>query len=335
MSHIVSIAPMMGWTDRHARYFLRLITRRSLLYTEMLTTGAILHGARETLLRFHPAEHPLAIQLGGSDPGELAACSRIAEQAGFDEINLNVGCPSGRVQSGSFGACLMAQPERVAECVAAMRNAVQIPVTVKCRIGVDHLDSYDAFAGFVGSVAQAGCDTFIVHARKAWLQGLNPKQNRELPPLKYDYVYRLKREWPQLTIVINGGIRSHDEMDSHLQHVDGVMLGREAYHNPFMLSAIDARFYGCTQPARSREAVVEALVDYIETERRSGARLHDISRHIHGLYHGVPGARAWRRRLSTQALQADADTGLIRFGDAVGSRQAGFSMSSTASSKAG
>ena len=315
INRTVSIAPMMGWTDRHARYFLRLISQHTLLYTEMVTTGAILRGQRDDLLRYHADEHPLAIQLGGSEPSELAECSRIAEQYGFDEINLNVGCPSDRVQSGMFGACLMAKPELVAECVDAMRQAVGIPVTVKCRIGIDNMDSYAAFEQFVETVADAGCDVFIVHARKAWLQGLSPKQNRDIPPLQYDYVYRLKQQHPQLTVVINGGVKSQDDIAMHLQQVDGVMLGREAYHNPFVLSGIDQRFYGVDTPPRSREQVLGLLMDYIEQEMQAGSRLHDITRHIHGLYHGQPGARAWRRKLSTEAHKPGADSRLIQFRD--------------------
>ena len=315
INRTVSVAPMMGWTDRHARYFLRLISQHALLYTEMVTTGAILRGQRDDLLRYHAEEHPLAIQLGGSEPRELAECSRIAEQHGFDEINLNVGCPSDRVQSGMFGACLMAKPELVAQCVEAMRQAVSIPVTVKCRIGIDDMDSYAAFEQFVDAVAGAGCDVFIVHARKAWLQGLSPKQNRDIPPLQYDYVYRLKQQRPELTVVINGGVKSHDDIAEHLQQVDGVMLGREAYHNPFVLSGIDQRFYGSDAPQRSREQVLGLLMDYIEQEMQAGARLHDITRHIHGLYHGQPGARAWRRKLSTEAHKPGADSRLIQFRD--------------------
>ena len=313
INRTVSIAPMMGWTDRHARYFLRLISRHSLLYTEMVTTGAILHGQRDKLLRYHADEHPLAIQLGGSDPDELAECGRIAEQHGFDEINLNVGCPSDRVQSGLFGACLMAKPDLVAECVDAMCQAVSIPVTVKCRIGIDDMDSYDRFEQFVATVASAGCDVFIVHARKAWLQGLSPKQNRDIPPLKYDYVYRLKQQHPELTVIINGGIKTQDDIATHLQQVDGVMLGREAYHNPFLLSGIDQRFYASAAPPRSREDVLALLMDYIEQQLQAGAKLHDITRHIHGLYHGQPGARAWRRKLSTEVHEPGANSRLIKF----------------------
>ncbi len=313
LKRTVSVAPMMGWTDRHARYFLRLISRHVLLYTEMVTTGALLRGPRQRLLQYHASEHPLAIQLGGADPAELAECSRIAEQHGFDEINLNVGCPSDRVQSGRFGACLMAQPQLVADCVAAMRAAVSIPVTVKCRIGIDHADSFEALAAFVDSVAQGGCDTFIVHARKAWLQGLSPKQNREVPPLRYERVYRLKQAMPHLHIVLNGGVKTVAQISDHLHHVDGVMLGREAYHNPYILVDIDRLFYAETQPPRSRDDILAALMVYIEREMQNGARLHDITRHIHGLYHGVPGARAWRRKLSTQLRDTQPVSSSIRF----------------------
>ena len=306
LNRTVSIAPMMGYTDRHARYFLRLISRHVLLYTEMVTTGAVLHGDRARLLRYDPRELPLAIQLGGSDPNELAECSRIAEDAGFSEVNLNVGCPSDRVQSGRIGACLMAEPGLVAECVASMRSAVDIPVTVKCRIGIDHMEGYETFAGFIETVAHAGCDTFIVHARKAWLQGLSPKQNREIPPLKYDYVYRLKQQHPELNIVINGGIKTLDEVSGHLQHVDGVMLGREAYHNPYLLAQVDKTFYGATEAEPSRSLIVDAFSDYVKEQLASGERLYAMTRHIHGLYKNSRGSVAWKRFLSTNAHKTDA-----------------------------
>ena len=306
LNRTVSIAPMMGYTDRHARYFLRLISRHVLLYTEMVTTGAVLHGDRNKLLRFEARELPLAIQLGGSDPAELAECSRIAEEAGFSEVNLNVGCPSDRVQSGRIGACLMAEPGLVAEAVDAMCAAVAVPVTVKCRIGIDDMESYETFDAFIQTVAASGCDTFIVHARKAWLKGLSPKQNREIPPLRYDYVYRLKQEHPQLNIVINGGIRSHDEMALHLRHVDGVMLGREAYHNPYLLAQVDRVFYGECAADRSRNEIIEEYIGYIEQQLASGERLHAITRHLHGLYKNVRGSNAWKRHLSTHGHQSDA-----------------------------
>jgi len=312
LNRTVSIAPMMGYTDRHARYFLRLISRHALLYTEMVTTGAVLHGDRNKLLRFHANELPLAIQLGGSDPDELRECSRIAEDAGFSEINLNVGCPSDRVQSGRIGACLMAEPGLVAESIAAMQSAVEIPVTVKCRIGIDHMESYEAFNAFIGTVADSGCDTFIVHARKAWLQGLSPKQNREIPPLKYDYVYRLKQQHAQLNIVINGGISTIDEMTWHLEEVDGVMLGREAYHNPYLLARVDHLFYGEPGAERSRDEIIAAFSEYAEEQLASGERLHAITRHLHGLYKHSPGSNAWKRYLSSHAHKQGAGVQVLR-----------------------
>ncbi len=312
LNRTVSIAPMMGYTDRHARYFLRLISKHVLLYTEMVTTGAVLHGDRDKLLRFHASELPLAVQLGGSDPAELAECSRIAEDAGFSEVNLNVGCPSDRVQSGRFGACLMAEPELVAESIHAMRSAVEIPVTVKCRIGIDHMESYEAFNAFIETVVGSGCDTFIVHARKAWLQGLSPKQNREIPPLQYDYVYRLKAEHPQLNIVINGGIKTLDDMAAHLEHVHGVMLGREAYHNPYLLAQVDHLFYGGPDAGPSREEIMDAFTEYVKAQLDSGERLQSITRHLHGLYKHTPGSSAWKRCLSTHAHKPGAGVQVIR-----------------------
>ena len=312
LNRTVSIAPMMGYTDRHARYFLRLISRHALLYTEMVTTGAVLHGDRNRLLRFDASEQPLAIQLGGSDPAELAQCSRIAEDAGFSEVNLNVGCPSDRVQSGRIGACLMAEPGLVAELVDAMQSTVQIPVTVKCRIGIDDMEAYAAFAEFVETVADAGCDTFIVHARKAWLQGLSPKQNREVPPLQYDYVYRLKKEHPSLSIVINGGIRTLDEMALHLERVDGVMLGREAYHNPYLLASVDRLFYGEHGVERTRAEIIDAFSDYVELQLQAGERLHAITRHVHGLYKHARGSNAWKRYLSMHAHKQGAGTEVLK-----------------------
>ena len=311
LDRTVSIAPMMGYTDRHARYFLRLISRQVLLYTEMVTTGAVLHGDREKLLRFHADELPLAIQLGGSDPAELAECSRIAEDAGFSEVNLNVGCPSDRVQSGRIGACLMAEPELVAECIAAMNDAVDIPITVKCRIGIDHMDSFEEFETFIETVAAAGCDTFIVHARKAWLQGLSPKQNREIPPLKYDYVYRLKQERPELNIVINGGIRTLDEISEHLRQVDGVMLGREAYHNPYLLSRIDHLYFGAQACERDRTEILDDFSGYVERQLAEGERLHAMTRHLYGLYKHAPGSNAWKRYLSAHAHEPCADVHVL------------------------
>ncbi|WP_374087838.1 tRNA dihydrouridine(20/20a) synthase DusA [Methylomicrobium lacus] len=310
--HYFSVAPMLDWTDRHCRFFHRLISKQALLYTEMVTTGALLHGDRQRFLQFDPCEHPLALQLGGSDPAGLAACAKMAEDFGYDEVNLNVGCPSDRVQNGSFGACLMAEPELVAECVAAMRQAVSIPVTVKSRIGIDDRDSYEELTGFIGTVAEAGCETFIVHARKAWLKGLSPKQNREVPPLRYDTVYRLKQDFPNLQIVLNGGITTLEQAEEVLGNgVDGVMVGREAYHNPYILADVDRRLYGASAEAVTRAEIIENLLPYIERQRAEGVRLHSITRHILGLFHGEPGARSWRRHLSEQAVKYDADASVV------------------------
>jgi len=304
---------MLDWTDRHCRFFLRLISKQALLYTEMVTTGALLHGDRQRFLQFDPSEHPLALQLGGSDPAGLAACAKMAEDFGYDEVNLNVGCPSDRVQNGSFGACLMAEPELVAECVGAMRKAVSIPVTVKSRIGIDDRDSYEELIKFIGTVAEAGCDTFIVHARKAWLKGLSPKQNREVPPLRYDTVYRLKQDFPTLQIVLNGGITTLDQAEDVLGNgVDGVMVGREAYHNPYILAEVDRRLFGASAEVITRAEIIEKLLPYIEQQRAEGVRLHSITRHILGLFHGEPGARSWRRHLSEHAVKYDADASVVR-----------------------
>ena len=302
---------MMDWSDRHCRYFWRVLSEHTLLYTEMITAAALLHGDPARLLRFDPREHPVALQLGGSDPRALAACAKLAEQWGYDEVNLNCGCPSDRVRSGAFGACLMAQPQVVANCIRAMQDACGIAVTVKHRIGVDDLDSYDAMANFVQILAATGCTTFIVHARKAWLQGLSPKENREVPPLRYAEVYRLKREFPQLTIVINGGIETLDACATHLQEVDGVMLGRAAYHNPYLLSEVDTRLFGAARPPKNRDAVIEELLPYIADELRAGATLHHITRHILGLYQGLPGARRFRRHLSENATRPDAGIAVL------------------------
>ncbi len=298
----LSVAPMMERTDRFCRYFLRLITRRTRLYTEMLTSAALLHGDRERLLAFDEAEHPVALQLGGSDPGEMAMAARIAEDHGFDEVNMNVGCPSKRVRAGRFGACLMAEPQRVAECVAAMVSAVGIPVTVKTRIGIDDQDSYEALAAFVERVAAVGCQTFIVHARKAWLNGLSPRQNRHVPPLRYEVVRQLKRDFPHLRIVVNGGITSLHQVEQHLSRLDGVMVGREAYHNPYMLAAADRRVFGDQGAPATRREIVEAFLPYVALELARGARLAHLTRHLTGLYFGEPGARAWRRALSELAV---------------------------------
>ena len=294
----IAVAPMLDWTDRHCRYFLRLLSRHTLLYSEMVTTGAMLHGDRERLLAYDPAEHPLALQLGGSDPGELARCARVAADFGYDEVNLNVGCPSDRVQSGRFGACLMAEPDLVADCVAAMRAAVNLPITVKTRIGIDERDSYKALADFVSRVASGGCEVFIVHARKAWLSGLSPKENREIPPLRYDIVYRIKRDFPSLTIILNGGLTALDQIAESLRQVDGAMIGRAAYENPYLLAEVDRRFFGSSAPPPSRHQVIRAFLPYVEDQLQQGTPLHCMTRHVLGLFQGIPGARAWRRHLS-------------------------------------
>ncbi len=311
-SRRLSIAPMLEWTDRHFRFFVRLICRRAFLYSEMITTGAVLRGERERLLEYDPAEHPVALQLGGSDPGELAECARIAEGFGYDEVNLNVGCPSDRVQSGRFGACLMAEPELVAECVAAMGEAVSIPVTVKTRIGIDDKDSYEELAHFVETVAEAGCKTFIIHARKAWLKGLSPKENREIPPLRYDVARGVKRDFPDLEIILNGGILTMAESLGHLKDFDGVMLGRAVYHNPYMLAEADRLVFGDTHPVLTRREVLDAFLPYVEKELARGARLQGISRHILGLFHGAPGGRLWRRHLSENAVRPGAGAEVLR-----------------------
>ena len=294
----ISVAPMLDWTDRHCRFFLRLLTRHTLLYTEMVTTGAVLRGDRDRLLAYDPAEHPVTLQLGGSDPAELARAARIAADLGFDEVNLNVGCPSDRVRSGRFGACLMAEPPLVAACVAAMRAAVRLPVTVKTRIGIDERDSYEELVDFVGQVAESGCQTFIVHARKAWLTGLSPKENREIPPLRHDIVHRLKRDFPGLTLILNGGLSRLEQIVEHLRQVDGVMIGRAAYENPYLLAEVDRRFWDSAQPVPSRHQIIRDLLPYVERQLRRGTPLHCMTRHLLGLFQGVPGARAWRRYLS-------------------------------------
>ncbi len=306
INRLFSIAPMMDWSDHHCRYFWRLLTRQALLYTEMVTTGALIHGDRERFLRFNAEEHPVALQLGGSDPKDLARCARWAQEWGYDEVNLNCGCPSDRVQSGLFGACLMARPELVADCVKAMVDSCNIPVTVKHRIGIDHMESYDELLGFVAPIAAAGCDVFIVHARKAWLQGLSPKENREIPPLNYAWVYQLKKDFPHLTIVINGGIQTLQQCQTHLQHVDGVMMGREAYQNPWMLAGVDEVLFGVDKVTQSRDDVMAALLPYAEQQLARGAPLNHITRHILGLYQGVPGARKFRRHLSENVYGKEA-----------------------------
>ena len=301
-SHRLSVAPMMDWTDRHCRKFHRLLTKHARLYTEMVTTGALIHGNQPRHLDFNRDEHPLALQLGGSDANDLAICAKLGEKWGYDEINLNCGCPSERVQRGSFGACLMAEPALVAGCVKAMVDAVSIPVTVKHRIGIDAREDYDFVRDFVGQVADAGCNVFIAHARNAILNGLSPKENREVPPLKYDYVYQLKRDFPHLKIVINGGIDSAEQTREHLLHVDGVMIGREAYHNPYWLASWDREFYGDDHREATREEVEAAMVEYAGQEVAKGAVVgptrHAVMRHMVGLYKGLSGARAWRRKLT-------------------------------------
>jgi tRNA-dihydrouridine synthase A len=297
---------MMDWTDRHCRFFHRLLSRHALLYTEMVTAEAILHGCRERLLGFNVAEHPVALQLGGSDPVKLAEAAVIGEDYGYDEVNLNVGCPSDRVQEGRFGACLMAEPEVVARSVSAMRARIGVPVTVKCRIGIDHQDTEADLDRFVATVAAAGCGTFIVHARKAWLDGLSPKQNREIPPLDYARVHRLKAAFPHLEIVINGGIASLEQAEAHLSGVDGVALGRAAYQTPYQLAEVDSRLFGDNRAPRSRREIIEQLLPYAGRHLASGGRLNNIARHILGIYHGRPRARAFRRHISEHAAREGA-----------------------------
>ncbi|PAU87439.1 tRNA dihydrouridine(20/20a) synthase DusA [Pseudomonas sp. WN033] len=294
------VAPMMDWTDRHCRFFLRLISRQALLYSEMVTTGAVIHGDRTRFLGHSPQEQPLALQLGGSNPAELATCAALAEQAGYAEVNLNVGCPSDRVQNNMIGACLMGHPALVADCVKAMLDACSIPVTVKHRIGINGRDSYDELCDFVGQVHEAGCDTFIVHARIAILEGLSPKENREIPPLRYEVVHQLKADFPQLEIILNGGLTDLDMMQGQLTSLDGVMVGREAYHNPYLLAEVDRRFYAAEQPVRSRIEVLEALRPYIVAHLEQGGLMNHVTRHILGLFQGLPGARHFRRQLSSE-----------------------------------
>ena len=304
---------MMEWTDRHCRYFHRLLTRKALLYTEMVTTGALVHGDVPRHLRFNPEEHPVALQLGGSEPADLAHTARLGEQWGYDAINLNCGCPSERVQRGAFGACLMAEPRLVADCVKAMVDVVSLPVTVKHRIGIDKTESYDFVRDFVGQVSEAGCHVFIVHARNAWLKGLSPKQNREVPPLRYDLVHQLKREYPQLTIVINGGITTSEQISAQLQLLDGAMLGREAYHNPWWLAAWDEAFYESAPAAATRESIEQQMCEYMVRERQAhGTAWHSIARHMLGLRNGLPGARRWRQVWSDHTLRDWAPQAVMR-----------------------
>ncbi|MGI8473768.1 tRNA dihydrouridine(20/20a) synthase DusA [Pectobacterium brasiliense] len=306
-----SIAPMLDWTDRHCRYFLRQLSSQTLLYTEMVTTGAILHGKGD-YLAYSEEEHPLALQLGGSDPQALAQCAKLAEQRGYDEVNLNVGCPSDRVQNGRFGACLMGEAALVADCIKAMKDSTSIPITVKTRIGIDDQDSYEFLCDFIQTVAERGeCETFIVHARKAWLSGLSPKENREIPPLDYPRVYQLKRDFPALTIAINGGVKTLEEAKTHLQHLDGVMMGREAYQNPGILAQVDRELFGIDAATPDLAGVVRAMYPYIERELSGGASLGHITRHMLGMFQGIPGARQWRRYLSENAHKHGADAAVV------------------------
>ena len=309
-SHTFSVAPMMDWTDSPCRVLHRCLTKEALLYTEMVTAEAVLHGDRVRLLGFEAFEHPLALQLGGSDPAKLAQASKIAADFGYDEVNLNVGCPSDRVQSGRFGACLMREPQLVGDCVAAMRAAVSIPVTVKCRIGVDDQDPEESLRALIDTCAQAGVSLFAVHARKAWLEGLSPKENRDVPPLDYELVYRVKRERPALTILVNGGIETLEQAEEHLRHVDGVMLGRAAYQNPILLSEVDARFFG--GEAVDLDAAIDAYAEHVERQLHQGARLHPLIKPMLGLYNGRPGARQFRRHLSEYAVRDGAGIAVLR-----------------------
>ena len=297
IDHRFSIAPMLDWTDRHCRYFHRKLTRHAVLYTEMVTTGALIFGQGD-YLEFNQEEHPVVVQLGGSDPDAMVKSALMCQQRGYDAININVGCPSDRVQNGMFGACLMAKPELVAECVNRMRQVVDIPITVKSRIGIDELDSYQFLLDFVGPIAEQGCEHFIVHARKAWLNGLSPKENREIPPLDYPRVYQLKRDFPQLQISLNGGVKTVADCLEHLKHVDGVMVGREAYTNPLLLNQVDAAIYGDQRSLLTPHQVVREMLPYIEQQMSEGARFWHIARHMLGIFQGVVGARQWRRHLS-------------------------------------
>jgi tRNA-dihydrouridine synthase A len=317
--HPLSVAPMMDRTDRHCRYFLRQISRRTLLYTEMVTSMAILHGDKQKLLGFErearhqggQSEHPLALQIGGDNPQDLAKCAQIAEDFGYDEVNLNVGCPSSRVQSGNFGACLMLQPEHVAECIAAMVNATKLPVTIKHRIGVDEVDSYEDLVKFVSIVSQTGCARFSVHARKAWLQGLSPKENREVPPLRYEDVHRLKQDFPYLSIEINGGFTSLAQVQTQLQLVDAVMIGRAIYDNPYLLALADREIYGEDTPPPSRHQIVAAMLPYIDIWTSKGCKLNSITRHMLQLFHGQPGSRIWKRLITEQSVLAGAGVAVV------------------------
>ena len=305
-AHRLSVAPMLDWTDRHCRYFHRLLSSQTLLYTEMVTTGAIIHGKGD-FLAYNEEEHPVALQLGGSNPADLARCAKLAQERGYDELNLNVGCPSDRVQNGRFGACLMAEPDLVAQCVAAMKEVVDIPVTVKTRIGIDDQDSYEFLTNFVTLVSETGgCEQFTIHARKAWLSGLSPKENREIPPLDYPRAYQLKQDFPHLTIAVNGGVKTLAEAKEHLQHLDGVMIGREAYQSPYLLAEVDQQIFGLDTPVKKRSQVVQEMYPYIEQQLAQGSYLGHITRHMLGLFQNMPGARQWRRHISENAHKAGA-----------------------------
>lgn len=307
-----SVAPMLDWTDRHCRYFHRIMSQEALLYTEMVTTGAIIHGKGD-FLAYNEEEHPVALQLGGSNPIDLARCAKLAQERGYDEINLNVGCPSDRVQNGMFGACLMGEAELVAQCVTAMRDVVDIPVTVKTRIGIDDQDSYEFLKDFIHVVSEkGGCDNFTIHARKAWLSGLSPKENREIPPLDYPRVYQLKQDFAHLTMAINGGIKTFEEMEEHLKHMDGVMVGREAYQSPYLMAEVDQRLFGSDRPVMKRREVVEAMYPYIEKQLANGSYLGHITRHMLGLFQNMPGARQWRRHISENAHKPGAGIEVVQ-----------------------
>lgn len=308
----LSIAPMMDWTDRHCRSFMRIISKRVLLYTEMVTAAAIIHGDQQKLLKFSEHEKPLALQVGGSNAEELGRCVEIAEDAGFDEINLNVGCPSDRVQSGRFGACLMAEPAVVGECISTMQAHTHLPVTVKTRLGIDDYDSYEYLCAFIEQVAAGGCRTFILHARKAWLEGLSPRENREIPPLRYDTVYAVKRDFPDLEIIINGGFTTLDQVREQYRYVDGVMIGRAAYQNPYLLARVDRDIFGDNRPVKSREQILGEFMDYAGKQMREGVPLKNMARHILGLYQGQPGARAYRRHISENAYNDDAGIHILK-----------------------
>ena len=325
---------MMEWTDRHCRYFHRQLSRHTRLYTEMVTTGALLHGDVPRHLDFNAEEHPLALQLGGSEPAELAACARLAQQWGYDEVNLNCGCPSERVQRGSFGACLMAEPLLVADCVKAMCDAVALPVTVKHRIGIDRTESYDFVRDFVGTVAAAGCEVFIVHARNAWLKGISPKENRELPPLRHAFVHQLKRDFPALTIVLNGGVKTNAEIAEHLAHVDGVMLGREAYHHPWLMADWDERFFGEAPSTADRDQIEAVMVAYMNQVVARGEPWSHVSRHMMGLRNGLPGARRWRQVWSNHQLKTLPPAEVAQQAQRDGDGQVASTTPASASAKA-